>query len=256
MAADRIAVMDRTVGRALLLWDVDHTLIENGGVSKENYALAFELLTGRPAEVQPGTDGRTDIAIMGNLLAANGVEPGAFSWDRQAEALTEAGERNRERLAELGHAMPGAMECLSRLAADPSVVQSVLTGNIVANARVKLGAFGLDQWLDFEVGGFGADDRERAMLVPAAQRRAAGKYGFDPARDVTVLVGDTPLDVQAGLVGGARVIAVATGLFGVNELAEAGADVVLAGLADTNASVRALERVREMGPTLPQAQAK
>jgi phosphoglycolate phosphatase len=47
------------IGPALLLWDVDHTLIENGGVSKENYALAFEILTGRAPEAQPQTDGRT-----------------------------------------------------------------------------------------------------------------------------------------------------------------------------------------------------
>jgi hypothetical protein len=33
--------------KTLVLWDVDHTLIENSGVSKENYALAFEFLTGR-----------------------------------------------------------------------------------------------------------------------------------------------------------------------------------------------------------------
>jgi len=33
----------------LVLWDIDHTLIENHGVNKEIYALAFELLTGRPA---------------------------------------------------------------------------------------------------------------------------------------------------------------------------------------------------------------
>jgi phosphoglycolate phosphatase len=115
--------------------------------------------------------------------------------------------------------------------------------------RVKLGAFGLDQWLDFEVGGFGADHRERAMLVPAAQRRATGKYGLDPVRDVTVLVGDTPVDVHAGLGDGARVIAVATGLFGVDELAAAGADVVLADLVDVDAFVAAVQRVGELGAT-------
>jgi hypothetical protein len=38
-----------TAARTLLvLWDVDHTLIENNGVNKETYAYAFELLTGRP----------------------------------------------------------------------------------------------------------------------------------------------------------------------------------------------------------------
>jgi phosphoglycolate phosphatase len=44
----------------LILWDVDHTLIENGGVSKATYALAFELLTGHAPSVRPSIDGRTD----------------------------------------------------------------------------------------------------------------------------------------------------------------------------------------------------
>lgn len=43
----------------LLLRDVDHALIENSAVSKENYALAFEILTGRAPDVQPQTDGRS-----------------------------------------------------------------------------------------------------------------------------------------------------------------------------------------------------
>ena len=34
----------------LVLWDIDHTLIENHGVNKETYALAFRLLTERAAE--------------------------------------------------------------------------------------------------------------------------------------------------------------------------------------------------------------
>ncbi len=44
----------------LVLWDVDHTLIENGGVSKEVYAAGFEILTGRPVTEPVETDGRTD----------------------------------------------------------------------------------------------------------------------------------------------------------------------------------------------------
>lgn len=239
---------------ALILWDVDHTLIENSGVSKENYALAFELLTGRPPSVQPRTDGRTDVTIMESLFESNRMEAGAFTWERQAEALTEAAERNRARLAERGWALPGAVGCLSRLSAEPGVVQSVLTGNIEVNARVKLGAFGLDQWLDFSVGGFGAEHRVRGMLVPVAQRKAAAKYGFDPDKDVTVLVGDTYLDVEAGLIGGARVIAVATGVSSEAELAAAGADMVLPSLADVEAFMAALAEVRALGAVGPRAQ--
>ena len=58
----------------LVLWDVDHTLIENGGVSKATYTLAFELLTGHAPSVRPTTDGRTDFQIMHELLSANSVD--------------------------------------------------------------------------------------------------------------------------------------------------------------------------------------
>ncbi len=38
----------------LVLWDVDHTLIENAGVSKEIYSAAFAILTGQDASTPPG----------------------------------------------------------------------------------------------------------------------------------------------------------------------------------------------------------
>jgi phosphoglycolate phosphatase-like HAD superfamily hydrolase len=217
-------------------------------VSKENYALAFELLIGRPPTAQARTDGRTDVAIMADLITSNGEDVVTFPAVRQWQALTEAGRRNQEALAERGHALPGAVEALAHLAADPDVIQSALTGNIEANARVKLGAFGLDRWIDFEAGGFGTESAVRADLVPVAQRKAQAKYGFDPDRGVTVVVGDTELDVEAGLKGGARVIGVATGPRTLEELREAGAHAVLADLSDLGALLAALAVVRQLGP--------
>lgn len=240
--------------RALVLWDVDHTLIENDGVSKATYGLAVELLTGRPTTVPPVTDGRTDVAIMSQLLADNGDHLANYGIARLSEALTEAGLRNEAQLAARGHALPGAAACLARLTGEPGVIQSVLTGNVEANARVKLRAFGLDPWVDFSVGGYGVLP-ERAMLVPVAQRRAATRYGLDPNADVTVLVGDTPADVQAGRLGGARVIAVATGVFSVEQLRAAGADAVVADLVDVDAFVRELRRVTDLGPVRLRPQA-
>src|SRR3954469_18387685 len=129
----------------LVLWDVDHTLIENGGVSKENYALTYELLTGVKPEVQPSTDGRTDATIMAALFEANGRAESDYRWDDTEQALIEAAARNRGELTKRGHVLPGAEACLARLADMPDVKQSTLTGNVVANARVKLGAFNLDR---------------------------------------------------------------------------------------------------------------
>ena len=80
-----------TAARTLLvLWDVDHTLIENNGVNKETYAYAFELLTGRPAEYPARTDGRTEPEIMRDMLTRHGIEPTADHFARMPEALEAA----------------------------------------------------------------------------------------------------------------------------------------------------------------------
>src|ERR1700716_3627010 len=94
-----MAVLPRT----LVLWDVDHTLIENGGVSKETYARAFELLTGRQPSVRPVTDGRTDFQIMRELLAANSIDVDDFTEIRQfADELKAAMEEKKVGLPERG----------------------------------------------------------------------------------------------------------------------------------------------------------
>ncbi|GAA2729407.1 HAD family hydrolase [Cellulomonas aerilata] len=245
--------MQATTGPALLLWDVDHTLIENAGVSKENYALAFELLTGRPATHKATTGGRTDVVIIEDLLRSHGIDPSGYTSEERYAALVEAGRRNRSRLQERGHALPGAAECLVRLASEAGVRQSVLTGNVEPNARVKLGAFDLDEWLDFSVGAFGEEHTVRSRLVPVAQAKARDAFGFDPARDVTIVIGDTKLDVEAGLEGGARVIAVATGGSSFEELRTAGADAVLGDLTDVDALIDAVHELIHMGATGPRA---
>ncbi|GAA4966686.1 hypothetical protein GCM10023238_38110 [Streptomyces heliomycini] len=76
---------------------------------------------------------------------------------------------------------------------------SVLTGNIDANARVKLSAFGLDSLLDLPVGAYGADADLRPDLVAVARERVQRLRGVR-ADTPTVLVGDTPRDVEAALV--------------------------------------------------------
>jgi phosphoglycolate phosphatase-like HAD superfamily hydrolase len=73
-----------------------------------------------------------------------------------------------------------------------------------------------------------------------ARTKAERKYGTAFEGGATVLVGDTPLDVAAGRAGGARVVAVATGPYGVDELASTGADAVLEDLRDVEAAVAAI----------------
>lgn len=115
----------------------------------------------------------------------------------------------------------------------PGVTQSVLTGNIKPVAIIKLAAFGLDPYLDFEIGAYGSDDPVRANLVEIARQRASQKYRLPFNETSTVLIGDTPSDIKTARQGGARIIAVASGQSDVAELRAAGAEIVLSDLADT-----------------------
>lgn len=232
-----------TIDRTLVLWDVDHTLIENSGVSKATYARAFEILTGMPTKVNPDTDGRTDFEILRTLFEANGIMAPEEYCSLFGRALSDAMAENRAALRERGHALSGAKEVLAVLAGKSNVIQSALTGNIANNAREKLAAFGLDRYLDLDVGGYGSDHIVRAELVRVARGKVFEKYGIQFDRDSTVMIGDTVRDVQAALEGDAIIIGVATGKNTSLELLHAGAHAVMANLTDTEEVVKLIQHV-------------
>lgn len=224
----------------LVLWDIDHTLIENHGVNKEVYARAFELLTGRRAEHRAMTEGRTEPEIMRNMLLAHGIEPTPALVVQMPEALESATLSKSAELRKRGHELPGARAALTAFQSSPGIVQSVLSGNILPNAVIKLSAFGLDGFIDFAVGGYGSDDEVRANLVGVAQERATIKYAVRFDKENTVLIGDTIRDVRAGRNGGAHVIAVASGTDTMEALRAEGANIVLLNLQNTQAVVEAV----------------
>lgn len=216
-----------------MLWDVDHTLIENAGVSKEIYADAYTQLTGTAPTHPAVTEGRTDPDIMTDLLRSHAAPE--FPWERVEEALRRAGAKHRQALAHRGWVLPGVRELVIALA-DAEAVQTVVSGNIRANAEVKLSGFGLMEWLDLDVGGYGSDSRHRAELVTLAKTRVARKYHASSGIEATV-IGDTPRDVEAARNGGARVLAVASGIHSMSTLRAAGASMTLLDLSDTAAAL-------------------
>jgi phosphoglycolate phosphatase-like HAD superfamily hydrolase len=228
----------------LVLWDIDGTLVQAGEVGRDIFTEAFQAVVGRaPDQVAARTlamAGRTDPEIALEFLAAHEIAEGASHLPAFSEALVTALAAKAALIRERGRALPGARETLAALGRTEGVVQSLLTGNVQPNALLKLASFELDGYLDFEVGGFGSDHHHRPSLVEVARTKAEAKYGADFAGPATVLVGDTPLDVAAGRAGGARVVAVATGPYGVEELESTGADAVLEDLRDTGATLTAI----------------
>jgi phosphoglycolate phosphatase-like HAD superfamily hydrolase len=219
----------------LVLWDIDGTLVDSAGLGRDAFIEAFERVTGTPPRQLVPFAGRTDLEIALDLLETAGLSDGEVLLEDFHTALATAMAERAELVRERGHALPGAHEALQRLADEPDVVQSLLTGNIEANAQVKLSAFGLERHLDFGIGAYGSDHRRRGELVAIALRKAGERRGLDLTPGDVVLIGDTPLDVAAALEGGARAVAVASGPYDEDELREAGAHVVLADLTDVDA---------------------
>lgn len=229
--------------RHLILWDVDGTLVRVGSASLAAFNAAVRTAVGR----DPGThgvrfSGKTDPEIAREILATMALSDHetATHVSRVVRALEDTlrdavGEMRRE-----GGIVSGVQEVLSRLADDPSVVQTVLSGNIEPNARLKLQVFGLDRWFDFELGAYGSDHHDRAELVEIALGKVERAHSYRPEPSHVWVVGDTPRDLACARAGGAHCLLVATGWTPLSELLEAGADAVFPNLTDTDAVVRVL----------------
>jgi phosphoglycolate phosphatase-like HAD superfamily hydrolase len=221
----------------LILFDIDGTLLLSGGAGVRGLNRAFGQLHGRDSALDGvSLAGRTDRAIVIDLLRAIGREPDepsiAALRDRYCEHL--AIEIARPGTGRYG-VLPGVQALLDDLDARADVPIGLLTGNFRRGAEIKLGHF--DLWGRFSFGAFGDDHVDRRALLPIALERAQDA-GIDvPSMDRVLVVGDTPLDVDCARAHGARAVAVATGPFTKEQLAETGADVVLDTLQGWDATV-------------------
>lgn len=230
----------------LVLWDIDRTLLYVSHLGAEAIGAAAGEVLGAPGPVELAEFvGRPEPASMLDTLRRHGMPE-----DRARAALPTALRLLRERLAqradrfaEEGHVLPGVRTLLPALAADPRVLQSVLTGNLRDNALLKLRAFRLDGFLDTAVAAYGDDlgpDLERPALVDIARERARRAGHGEFPGTATVLVGDSLQDVAAAAGSGARLVAVATGVQSAAQLRAAGADVVFDDLGDVPSVLAAI----------------
>jgi phosphoglycolate phosphatase-like HAD superfamily hydrolase len=225
-----------------VLWDVDGTLLNVDGIGVAAIAAGIQRVLGRQPAPLPTMHGRTDRWVTTEVLLASGVEDTEEYLERCREAIELAFAASLDELSRRGRLLPGALAALAALRAE-SAVQSLLTGNVRALAEMKLRAFGLAEHVDFDIGAYGWSHVVRGELVALARAAAEGRHGTTFAGRATVLIGDTPRDVEAALVNGASAVAIATGHFGVDDLAAAGAHVVLPDLTDTAAVVAAVRMV-------------
>jgi phosphoglycolate phosphatase len=224
----------------LILFDIDGTLVLTGGAGGRAMSLAFEEVFAVPNAFQGiAMAGRTDAWILSDAADAYGIPADSpdLARFRDAYARHLTIELDKPGVARKG-LMPGVRELLDALAPRDDVYLALLTGNYEEGARLKLEYF--DLWRYFPCGAFGDDAPHRNVLVPKALARVQACEGLTFPAANAVVIGDTPLDVGCAAFAGARSLAVATGSHSVDELREAGADIVMQDLSDTDEVLRVI----------------
>jgi phosphoglycolate phosphatase len=208
----------------VLFWDIDGTLLTTAraGVFALEEA-AREVLGTEPDFAALKTAGLTDWEVALVSIEATGRE----ATPETASAFLRVYERHLpDRLHwKQGQVLPNVTDALDLLSGRPDVWNLLLTGNTRAGAGAKLRHYGLAGY--FDDGAFCEDGDDRPGIarraLALAQERANGSLGED---DVLV-IGDTPHDVACGLAIGARTVAVASGAYPEQVLAESGAWLTL-----------------------------
>jgi len=229
--------------RRLILWDIDGTLVRWGPVGR----LVFDRAIHDALGIDPdghgvSMGGKTDPQIALEIMGTMDVPDDEA--ERALPAVLAALERETagafEEFRATGSAHPGVADVLARLGETPGVLQTVLTGNIEPNMRVKLAVFGLDAWLDLDIAATGSDSADRRTLVPIAMERALIVHGIRYESDEVWVVGDTPRDLECARVAAVHCALVGTGRDDYGALDGLGADAVFRDLSDVGAVVSLL----------------
>lgn len=209
-----------------VLFDIDGTLLVTGGAGAVAWQRAFRELYGIDADIEEHTHaGMTDPEIA-EIVFREVLGHGGSEAER-TEAIAVYLSHLEDAVEESSgyRVMPGIEELLPRLA-ERGVLLGIVTGNIEPAARIKLARADLNRFFAF--GGYGSDSRDRTELTRKALERGGVVAGSRLDLEATIGVGDTPRDVEACHGAGIKLVGVATGRYGVEELAQAGADWPLA----------------------------
>jgi len=200
----------------LVLFDIDGTLLHTGGAGVKAFGRAFASEFG----VNDGTErlkfaGRTDVSLVREFFSHQQIEASPENFARFFKAYVFWLKQIIHDCK--GGACDGVLEFCQSLEMLPRPpLAGLLTGNLREGARIKLQHYNL--WDKFPIGAFADDHEDRDRIAAIAMERGSAHLGRPLLGEEILVIGDTPLDIRCARAIKARVLAVATGSFTVEEL--------------------------------------
>lgn len=207
--------MSRWIEADAYLFDIDGTLLNaHGGTHMNAFHVAIEQVLGLQGTLHGlPVHGNTDIGILRAFVRRAGYPEDKFEarLPELLQRMCAEVEQNRHQMrSEVCSSVPEVV----RLLAGRNKLLGVASGNLESIGWLKVEAAGLREYFSF--GSFSDRFELRSEIFADAVAEARRRLGANAS---VCVVGDTPSDIQAARAVGIPVIAVATGIFPLEELA-------------------------------------
>jgi phosphoglycolate phosphatase-like HAD superfamily hydrolase len=211
------------------LFDIDGTLLNSrDGVHYHAFHSAIQSVFGVSSHIDGvPVHGNTDLGIVRAVLEREGVAAERFERGipQLIEHMCNEVARNAARLAP--ELCPAITDLLSLLESQRRLL-GVVSGNLERIGWLKLEASGLRTFFAF--GTFSDRHEKREDIFAAGVQEARRRLGSEDAS--VYIVGDTPADIRAARAVGVPVVALATGIFAIEELAKHHPDACFSSCTD------------------------
>jgi phosphoglycolate phosphatase-like HAD superfamily hydrolase len=220
----------------LLLFDVDGTLLLTGGAGIRAMQTTGHRLFGPAFDMaRVATAGMLDTIIYRDLIQRCQLTVEDHHADAFCDAYVAELAAEIDRTRASVRLLPGIASLIDTLRQRErergDVMLGLLTGNYTKAIPVKFAAVGLDPaW--FTIHAFAEHGPDRPSLTRHALNTYHQHTGHPARPDRTIVIGDTPRDIDCAKAHACLAFAVATGPYSRQELLAHGADVAVDDLTD------------------------